>query len=50
METKVQQRERERREQEELLQKQAAEAENFRKHKIAQNKNFLDNLEAFNVE
>ena len=50
LESKVQQRERERREQEELQAKQAAETENLRKQKIAQNKNFLDNLEAFNVD
>lgn len=50
MEIKVRQREQERRQQDQLLAQEAAEAERKRKEAIDKNKNFLDNLEAFNVE
>ena len=50
METKVEQREQDRRNQAELYAQQAAASDHLRKQTTQKNKNFLDNLESFNVD
>ena len=50
MEVKVQQREQERKKMEQEKSAQAAEADALRKQATQKNKNFLENIEAFNVD